>query len=254
VCGPRWILNYLERFHHHFVRHGGQLYYGRVVDYDWKATAAAMRRQAKKLGIPLRYVCVRDEDETTLTVISSIPVGDVAHPVELAEALSITQQALDNAATGRRPVQSCKAWGKLPRESDVERLKHKECSPAAFKATVWAWEADVEASGRLLLCNRPGLFLDSAGVVDVQAREDFWFETWLRDRRSNGDGYEDPEEYHQRAAEQRERITKPPPPPPAVECDHTGLIDETPTFDGYVNRTCRRCGQNLPCRKADRAP
>jgi hypothetical protein len=150
-----------------------------------------------------------------------------------------------------RPVSACKAWGKLPRESEVERLKHKECSPAAFTRTVRAWGAETEAAGRLLLCDRDGLFLDSAGVVDVQAREDFWHEAWLRDKRSNGDGYyEDPDEYHRRAAEQRERLRKPP-PPPSVECEHTGAIDRTPTFDGYVNRTCRRCGQNLPCRRAN---
>ena len=35
---------------------------------------------------------------------------------------------------------------------------------------------------------------------------------------------------------------------PAV-CLHED-VEETPTFDGYLNRQCRQCGQNLGCRRA----
>jgi len=50
------------------------------------------------------------------------------------------------------------------------------------------------------------------------------------------------------------------PLPPVDECK-TKLVDpaaclhedveETPTFDGYLNRQCRQCGKNLGCRKAE---
>jgi hypothetical protein len=33
-------------------------------------------------------------------------------------------------------------------------------------------------------------------------------------------------------------------------CPHTNVV-ETPTFDGYINRQCRDCGQPLTCRKAE---
>jgi putative DNA primase/helicase len=35
-----------------------------------------------------------------------------------------------------------------------------------------------------------------------------------------------------------------------VDCSHQDVA-ETPTHDGYVNRQCRDCGQNLGCRKAE---
>ena len=35
-----------------------------------------------------------------------------------------------------------------------------------------------------------------------------------------------------------------------VNCPHTNVA-ETPTFDGYVNRQCRDCGEWLRCRKAE---
>lgn len=36
---------------------------------------------------------------------------------------------------------------------------------------------------------------------------------------------------------------------PAV-CAHND-VEETPTFDGYLNRQCRQCGEHLPCRRAE---
>ena len=35
-----------------------------------------------------------------------------------------------------------------------------------------------------------------------------------------------------------------------VDCSHQDVV-ESPTHDGYVNRYCRDCGQNLGCRKAE---
>lgn len=35
-----------------------------------------------------------------------------------------------------------------------------------------------------------------------------------------------------------------------ADCPHLD-VEETPTHDGYVNRTCRTCGANLGCRKAE---
>ena len=36
---------------------------------------------------------------------------------------------------------------------------------------------------------------------------------------------------------------------PAV-CPHED-VEETPTFDGYLNRQCRQCGKNLGCRRVE---
>jgi hypothetical protein len=38
-------------------------------------------------------------------------------------------------------------------------------------------------------------------------------------------------------------------PSSPADCPHAE-IDETPTFDGYVNRRCRACQTDLSCRKA----
>jgi archaellum biogenesis ATPase FlaH len=39
---------------------------------------------------------------------------------------------------------------------------------------------------------------------------------------------------------------------PAV-CAHQD-VEETPTFDGYLNRQCRQCGERLPCRRVEAKP
>jgi hypothetical protein len=38
-----------------------------------------------------------------------------------------------------------------------------------------------------------------------------------------------------------------------ADCHH-GDVEESKTFDGYINRRCRSCGADLPCRKATEAP
>jgi len=40
----------------------------------------------------------------------------------------------------------------------------------------------------------------------------------------------------------------PKPPHTGLSCPHTN-IQETPTFDGFINRQCRDCGEWLPCQK-----
>ena len=40
------------------------------------------------------------------------------------------------------------------------------------------------------------------------------------------------------------------PDSPPDACPHPD-VEETPTFDGYINRRCRLCGADLPCRKLD---
>ena len=37
----------------------------------------------------------------------------------------------------------------------------------------------------------------------------------------------------------------------AADCEHPD-VEETLTHDGYVNRQCRQCGEDLPCRKLER--
>jgi len=248
VCGAYWKLKTFKRFHHHLTDHDGQLYHGEVSDFDWRAVAAGMRRQAKKTGIPFRYLAIRQAaDETTLVVIASVPVGAVALPVEVSAALDLLADAIDGAAVGPRPVQGCRVWGRLPKEVEVERVPGG-ASPSAFRATAKARGSGTETGGRFILCDRPGLLLDETGQVDIHAREDFWYEAWLRDNPGN----DNPDEFHRRAAECRERLRRKP-PPAAATCQHD-QVAETPTFDGYVNRRCRACGEWLPCRRADRAP
>jgi hypothetical protein len=187
----------------------------------------------------------------TLTVIASVPIGAVAHPVEVVAALETLQAALDDAAMGPRPVSASREWGRLPRESEVERVAYR-CTPTAFRATAAAWGSDVQGHGRFLVCERERLFADDTGKIDPQARDDFWVEAGIRDGLSwEGD---DPDAFHCRAAESRERARRERKEaklrPPATECRHDGPVDETPTFDGYLNRQCRACGEWLPCRKA----
>jgi len=180
--------------------------------------------------------------------------GEVARPVETPEAVDVLRHSLDGAAMGPRPVQACRAWGKLPKAVEVKRVPHR-CSVKAFRDTVRAWGSGVESGARFIVAERDGLFLDETGHVDYAARVDFWTEAELRD--CPGFGADDADEYHQRAAARRERVRQrpppAPPPPPAAACQH-GDVAEILTFDGFVNRQCRACGEWLPCRRANRAP
>ena len=45
-------------------------------------------------------------------------------------------------------------------------------------------------------------------------------------------------------------VVVPPSPHSPADCPHLDVA-ETLTHDGYVNRTCRQCGQDLQCRRAD---
>lgn len=107
-----------------------------IPDFDWQAILKDMRRRAKKLGVPLRFVAMRCKEGDELTVIASVPIlPNVAHPVELADALAILEKAIDDIDWGRRPVTACRAWGPLEHEKEAERVP-SGCSVAAFIATV----------------------------------------------------------------------------------------------------------------------
>ena len=100
--------------------------------------------------------------------------------MDLPEALEFLEHAIDQAAEGPRPVNACRAWGNCRDEKQVQRVPGG-CSPSAFRATLFAWKAESVASGRFLLCDRPGLFLDSEGKLDEQLQCDFWREAETRD-------------------------------------------------------------------------
>ena len=103
VCGAYWALQTFDRFGFHLSGHDGQLYVDTVPDVDWAATLKDMRRRARKLDVPLRFVTLRNKEGDELTVLASVPVRNVAHPVELAEALNILERAIDNADFARGP-------------------------------------------------------------------------------------------------------------------------------------------------------
>ena len=69
VCGAYWRLQTYDRFGFHLSSHDGQLYTDTVPDFDWQVTLKDMRRRAKKLEVPLRFIAVRCKEGDLLTVI-----------------------------------------------------------------------------------------------------------------------------------------------------------------------------------------
>ena len=183
VCGAYWRLQTYDRFGCHLSSYDGQLYTDVVPDYEWGTILKDMRRRAKKLGMPLRFVSLRCKEGDELTVIASVPIrSDVAHPAKLSEALGVLERALDDADFGPRPITACRAWGPLEREKKAERVPGG-CSPTAFRATVKSWGAAVSAKQEQRQIIRPdkiGMFKGETGQLDEQAQADFWFEGWLR--------------------------------------------------------------------------
>ncbi len=214
VCENYRKLQTFRRFGYYIFAHDGQLYTESVFDADWPATVKEMRRRAKKLGVALRYVAIRGEDNY-LTIISSVIPAKVAWPVEKAEALDMLDRSLDTISTDPRPVNSCREWKPLDKP-EVKRVAGGACSPDAFQATCKAWGSNMEGGPRFIKCEAAGLFLSENGTLDVIAEADFWYESWLRD--TEGDDFAD--DYHVKAVEQRKRIkaaaVTPQPPPAAV--------------------------------------
>ncbi|MBU4399230.1 MAG: hypothetical protein KKE86_07845, partial [Planctomycetes bacterium] len=239
VCGPYWKLKTYRRFGYHVFAHDGELYADQVLDLDWPATVKEMRRRAKKLGVPLRYVAIRNVDNM-LTVIASVYPGEVARPVEKGEALDLLKRAVDTASLEPRPVNSCREWRPLDKP-EVERVSGG-CSPSAFHATLKTWGATAEGGGsRFIKCDIPNLFLSVDKTLDTVKEADFWHEAWLRDTA----GGVEADSFHVRAVEQRARVKA------VVTCQHPpDQVKELPTFDGFVNRQCGVCGQWFPCRYA----
>ena len=246
ICGDYWKLQTYRRFGYHVFAYDGQLYTDGVPDLDWSATVKDMRRRAKKLGVPLRYVAIRNEDDM-LTVISSVPMlAEIARPIERTEALDLLEDAVDTALMGPRPFNSCREWKPLDKP-EVERAPGG-CSPAAFCATCEAWGAGTEGGRRFIKCDVADLFLREDGTLDEIAEIDFWHEGWLRDEVGNTEAHA----FHVRAAKERQRIASTTPPRAMGTCCHppAQVRASPPTFDGYVNRQCGACGQWLTCRKA----
>jgi hypothetical protein len=238
ACASYWRLKTYDRFGFHLYNHDGQLYTDTVADWDWKAVLEAMRRRAKKLGVPVCFVTIRD-DSDTLTVLASVPIrADIARPVELADALKILESAIDEAAGGPRPVNACRKWGKLPHKKEVERVPGG-CSPSSFRATLLAWKVQSIDSGRFIMCDRPGLFLDSEGKLDEQLRCDFWREAETRDWA--GDAAAD--ETRNTLAAARERRKQDAPPTDPETCQHVYEERTDESRPGWLVTSCTRCGR-----------
>ncbi len=219
ICGTYWKLTTYRRFGHHIFHHDGQLYVDSVADIDWPAIVKDMRRRAKKLDVPLRYVAIRNEDDV-LTVTASIPVlAEIARPIEKDESLALLEHIVDTASMEPRPISSCREWRPLDKP-EVERVRGG-CSPAAFRATVKAWGATAEGKGgRFIKCATPDLFVAADDTLDTVAESDFWHEAWLRD--DQGDAEADA--FHSRSVEERKR-SKPVATCQAVHKAGTGVSD-----------------------------
>jgi hypothetical protein len=233
VCGEYWKLKTFDRFGFHLFHHDGQLYADAIPDVDWQATRKDMARRAKALGVPLRYVCIRD-DQDVLTILASVPIlPGVARPVELSAALERLECAIDSATLEPRPFSASRQWGPLDDDQDVERVSGG-CSPSAFHATCTAWGVSSKGKGRFIRCEKPGLFFDADGQLDEQARGDFWYEGWLRD--AQGDAAAD--KFHAAAVAQRKRIRVDP-----ATCQHDYQDAPDPERPGWIRTDCVRCGQ-----------
>jgi len=200
VCAKYWKRQTFRRFGYYIFAHDGQLYVDSIHEFDWPATIKEMRRRAKRLGVPLRYVAIRDEDNF-FTIISSIIPGEVAWPVEKADALDMLEHAVDTASLDPRPVNSCRDWKPLDKP-EVKRVPGEVCSPEAFRATCKKWGSDVEGGPRFLKCEAAGLFAGEDGTLDTTAENDFWYEGYLRD--TKGDAFADAQ--HDKAIVERKRI------------------------------------------------
>jgi hypothetical protein len=238
VCAQYWRLKTFGRFGFHLWNHDGQLYTDTIPDWGWKATLENMRRRSERLGVPLLYVTIRD-DADNLTVLASVSIrADVAKPVELVDALKLLEKAVDQAALGPRPVNACRAWGDLPDEKQVERVPGG-CSPSAFCATLLAWKAEGVASGRFILCNQPGLFLDSDGKLDEQLQCDFWREAETRDFAGEVEAVKTRE----RLAAARERRKREGPKVDPANCCHDYKERPDPDRPGWLVTLCTVCGK-----------
>jgi hypothetical protein len=185
VCGPYWRDCMMHRFATHLDGHDGELYYEVVPDIDWPVVVKDMRRRAKKLGVELRYVAIRD-DQNCLNIVASVPVlASIARPIEKAEALKFIRQAFESASPDPRPVLNCRAWGPIDGDLEAEEKASRVpggSTPKAYTATVKAWGSDVaDAKGAVLKCKHDGLFLRSDGQLDAARQADFWREAQLYD-------------------------------------------------------------------------
>ncbi len=239
VCRLYWCLQTYDRFGCHLSGYDGQLYTDTVPDFDWQAIHKDMSRRARKLGVPLRYVAMRCKEGDELVVIASVPIRpDVAHPVELSDALDILERAIDNADWGPRPFTSCRAWGPLEREKEAERVAGG-CSVAAFKSTVKAWGADVSAKAeqkRVIKPNRANMFRNEAGELDAVAQADFWREAETRDFAGDAAA----RETHDRLSQARKQLK--PAVQPCKPCSPADRIIEIAP-DGWRRQVCGKCGE-----------
>ena len=126
VCGEYRRLRAYDRFGFHIFHHDGELYCDTVADFDWPAVLKTMRRRAKKLNVRLRYLSIRD-NANNLTVIASVPILDVARPIEFSEALEVLEAP---SSTWRRIADQSRLAGNGACYRKSTRLSE---SPAAVR-------------------------------------------------------------------------------------------------------------------------
>jgi hypothetical protein len=185
VCREHWRAVTMHRFATWIDGHDGQLYADVVPDVNWPTVVKDMRRRAKKLGIELRYVGIRD-DQNCLNIVASVPVlASIARPVEKAEAVAFLENAVVSASPDPRPILVCRAWGPITGDHEPEEKASRVpggASPAAFTATVKAWGSEVaDAKGSVLKCKHDGLFLGDDGRLNESLQAEFWYQCRLFD-------------------------------------------------------------------------
>jgi len=241
VCADYLRLKAYDRFGFHLTSFDGQIYHDLISDLDWKSSLEDMRRRAKKLGVPLCFVTIRDE-AGSLTCFASVSVrADIAQPVNLSEALNLLESALDGVGDSSRPINACRAWGKLLVVREGYRVPGG-CSPSAFRATLLAWKASAVGSERFIKCDRSGLFLVD-GKLDEQLQCDFW-----REAETYGyAGAAAANETRRTLAAARERRRQGPTIDPA-NCFHDFQERPDPERPGWLKTSCPHCGKVLGSR------
>jgi hypothetical protein len=251
VCGEHWRRVVIHRFAVHVHRHDGELYHDCIADLDWGASVKDMRRRAKKLGVPLRYVGIRDNQDN-LCIVASVPVLAVARPIEKGDAIEFLRQAVEWASPDPRPIFACRGWAKLavdPKPEEKASRVPGGATPAAFTATVKAWGDEVaDATGSVLKCQRDGLFLDVNGQLDEALRSDFWYEAWVRDAQGNVAG----DIQHAKAEQERARVRPGDDRRPAkCKPGHCQYQDSPDTMrPGWIRTACVVCGDFRGNRRA----
>ena len=117
-CMNLWKKKQFRRFATHFEA-AEKIYHARVSDSDWVAVRKNLQRQAKKLGVTLGYVAIREPDDPEyygyhFQVFANVPITENSELVSLPKAYEELADAIDTAHQGHlRPISASRNWGRL---------------------------------------------------------------------------------------------------------------------------------------------